>query len=98
MVQTFWKRWSSEYLNTLQIRNKWDKNTNPISLGTVILIKHDSFTPPLQWPLGRVTKLYPGNDGIVRVVDVQTKSGLYKRPVAKLCPLPTQYFPLIFCQ
>lgn len=90
MVQTFWKRWSSEYLNTLQIRNKWDKNTNPISLGTVILIKHDSFTPPLQWPLGRVTKLYPGNDGIVRVVDVQTKSGLYKRPVAKLCPLPTQ--------
>ncbi|KAJ8937588.1 hypothetical protein NQ318_017657, partial [Aromia moschata] len=35
-------------------------------------------------------KTYGGRDNIVRVVDVRTKNGIYKRPVVKLCPLPTQ--------
>ena len=37
-----------------------------------------------SWPLGKVTGVYPGRDGIVRVADVKTSSGLYRRPVAKL--------------
>ena len=29
----------------------------------------------------------PGEDGVVRVVEVKTKDGVYTRPVAKICPL-----------
>lgn len=90
MVQNFWKRWSSEYLNTLQARSKWDKHVPPITVGTIVVIKQDSYTPPLQWLLGRVIKTYPGADGVVRVAEVKTKLGIFKRPVVKLCPLPTQ--------
>lgn len=90
MIQTFWKRWSSEYLSTLQVRNKWDKQNNSISVGTVVLIKQDSFISPLQWLLGKVTKIFPGSDGVIRVAEVKTKHGIFKRPVVKLCPLPTQ--------
>lgn len=90
MVQTFWKRWSSEYLSTLQTRAKWDKQVPSISVGTLVLVKQDAYTSPLQWPLGIVTKIYPGTDGVVRVADVKTQHGFLKRPVVKLCPLPTQ--------
>jgi hypothetical protein len=34
--------------------------------------------------MGMITKCYPGNDGVVRVVDVKTMYGEYKGPVVKL--------------
>jgi len=53
----------------------------------LVLLKEDH-VPPLQWILGRVTALFPGQDGIVRVVSVKTKNGEFKRAVKKLCPIP----------
>lgn len=44
----------------------------------------------LMWHIGIITGVYPGVDGIVRVVNVKTKTGTYKRPVVKVCPLPSQ--------
>lgn len=89
LVQTYWKRWSREYLNNLQVRTKWNTPQNPIKVGQVIIIKCDS-SPPLHWPLGLVTDVFPGQDGVVRVVQVRTATGSYKRPVTRLCPLPSQ--------
>jgi len=40
-----------------------------------------------EWPLGRASKAYPGDDGIVRVIKVKTKNKEYLRPVHRLCPL-----------
>lgn len=48
----------------------------------------DNQSPPLQWRIGRVTQLYSGTDGIVRVVQVLTQAGHLTRPVVKLAPLP----------
>lgn len=45
-------------------------------------------TAPLYWPLGRVTKVYFGEDGLVRVVKIKMKDSEYKRPIVKLAPLP----------
>ena len=43
------------------------------------------------WPLGRIVEVFSGKDGLVRVVNVKTKSGIYKRPVNKLALLlPTE--------
>ncbi|KAI5748201.1 hypothetical protein M8J77_022994 [Diaphorina citri] len=89
LVQTYWKRWSAEYLNNLQLRVKWNTPQNPIRVGQVVVVKSD-LTPPLHWPLGLVTSVSPGRDGVVRVVQVRTNTGSYTRPVTKLCPLPSQ--------
>ena len=51
----------------------------------VIVMSPD--TPRGRWPLGRITKVHPGQDGRVRVVDVQVGKSVMRRPVVKLCPL-----------
>nr|XP_037870156.1 uncharacterized protein LOC119629182 [Bombyx mori] len=89
LVQSFWKRWKLEYLNTLQVRNKWKKDSTPIKTGTVVLLQSEN-SAPLNWPLGIIEETFPGRDGVVRVVNVRTKTGTYRRPVVKVYPLPTQ--------
>ncbi|GBP73561.1 hypothetical protein EVAR_5396_1 [Eumeta japonica] len=89
VIQSFWKRWKVEYLHTLQTRQKWLKTGKPIQKGTVVVLKSDN-SAPLDWPLGVIDDVHPGKDGVVRVVDVRTASGVYRRPVVKLCPLPNQ--------
>jgi hypothetical protein len=83
MVQSFWKRWSSEYLSNLQKRPKWQSDAPPLSTGDLVLLMEDN-TPPLQWPLARVKKTYTGNDGFIRVLEIRTKKGNFNRPVVKL--------------
>lgn len=89
MVRSYWKRWRLEYLNTLQVRQKWLTNTDNVKIGTVVLIHQDD-VPPLRWPLGIVQEVYPGKDGRVRVALIKTASSTFKRPIVKLCPLPSQ--------
>ena len=89
MVQDFWKRWRSEYLTSLQIREKWFKTTDNVKAGTVVIVKYDN-SPPLCWPLGVIVDVLPGKDGIVRNVRVKTNKGVFSRPVVKVCPLPSQ--------
>ena len=85
--QHFWNRWHKEYLNELNIRNKWISGKHSIQEGTVVLLKDDNL-PPMQWSFGRVIKTNPGEDGIIRTVTVKTASGELKRSVKKLSPLP----------
>lgn len=86
MVRHFWKRWSREYLTTLRRIYKWQYPNEDVSVGDVLLLIEDELIPT-KWPLARVVKTYPGKDGIVRVVDVKTARGVYRRPVHKLAPL-----------
>lgn len=86
LQQRLWKRWQLDYLHTLQQRFKWHQNSQNIKVGDLILI-HDTSTP-LTWPLARVIKLHPGEDGVVRVVDIKTQNGTLTRPVVKVFPLP----------
>ncbi|UYV65036.1 hypothetical protein LAZ67_3002885 [Cordylochernes scorpioides] len=83
----FWKRWSCEYFSRLQNRPKWLKPVDNIKIGTLVLLKEDNL-PPLKWRMGRINQVYPGEDGLVRVVSVKTADGDLRRAVAKVCPLP----------
>lgn len=88
MVQHFWKRWSGEYLRSLQARSKWKRDQGPeVKLGTMVLVGDDNL-PPMQWRLGRIVDLHPGSDNVVRVVSVKTNSGVLKRAITKLGFLP----------
>ena len=42
----------------------------------------------MKWPLGREIKTYKGHDEVVRVADVQTASGIFKRAIQYLAPFP----------
>ncbi|XP_025191316.1 uncharacterized protein LOC112591650 [Melanaphis sacchari] len=85
--QTFWHRWSAEYLHTLQARVKWTDNRPNVKINDMVVIR-DPLAPPLEWRLGRITGVEPGADGVVRVVHVLTSRGVITRPVVKVIVLP----------
>ncbi|KAL4083557.1 hypothetical protein QTP88_028873 [Uroleucon formosanum] len=85
--QAFWRRWSAEYLTTLQERSKWTEGVPNLKVNDMVIVV-DNQSPPLMWRLGRVLELLPGTDGHVRVVRVMTRLGIVTRPVVKLVPLP----------
>lgn len=87
IVQSFWKRWSREYLHTLQQRSRWNKQNNNVKIGDLALIIEENL-PPMSWRLGRIVKLHSGDDKIVRVVTLKVQGGETKRSVSKLCVLP----------
>lgn len=89
LISSFWRRWSTEYLSSLQERFKWNKNNAELKVGLLVLIKSEN-TPVLSWPMGKIVELFPGKDGIARVASVRTSRGIFKRPAVKLCPLPCQ--------
>ncbi|XP_052749789.1 uncharacterized protein LOC113520032 [Galleria mellonella] len=90
--RSFWNRWRNEYLHTLTLRAKWTKDSKPLELNSMVIIKDDNH-PPLHWQIGRVVELHPGPDGQVRVATIKTdKNNLIKRPLVKLCPLPNEPF------
>ncbi|XP_058789059.1 uncharacterized protein LOC131663021 [Phymastichus coffea] len=85
--EDFWKRWSTEYLNEVNVRRKWNCKTKNPEEGTIVIIKDDN-TPTMQRPLARITQLHKGKDGIVRAVTLKTANGVVKRTVKKIAILP----------
>jgi len=57
-----------------------------VKIGDIVIVVEDA-GPRNNWPLGKIVEVYPGKDGITRVVDVKTAVGVYKRPVSKICRL-----------
>lgn len=90
LVQTFWKRFKNEYLHNLQMREKWNTASNPLTVGTIVLLNNEN-APPLSWKIGRISEVFPGKDGRIRCARVETSDGSsYVRPTTKLSPLPIQ--------
>ena len=86
MIRQFLKKWSVEYLSSLQQRNKWRAEYVQPAVDDIVIIKEDN-TPPMCWPLARIIQTFDDNDNIVRVVQVRTQTGVYIRPVSRLIPL-----------
>lgn len=87
LVNDFWRKWQEEYLSRLQQRPKWMKKQEEFKIGDVVLIKTENL-PPGKWSMGRVVDKHPGNDNVTRVYSVKSGSGITKRCISKLCPLP----------
>ena len=86
LADYFWSRWLKEYLPSLLGRNRMQQPTKTIKIGDIVVVC-DSTSPRYSWPIGTVTQTYPGKDGVVRVVDVITSTGTYRRPVSKIAVL-----------
>ncbi|XP_060644814.1 uncharacterized protein LOC132783576 [Drosophila nasuta] len=73
------------------IRNRWQRLKalhQHFCNGDMVVIREENI-PPQEWRLGRVLTACPGADERVRVVDIQTCRGVFRRPVAKLVLLAT---------
>ena len=88
MIRHFWKRWSSEYIDIIRRFNKWHFPSRDFKIDDIVLLQDDKLVPT-RWPLGRIIKTYPGKDSLVRVVDIKTSHGVYKRPITKVALLLT---------
>ncbi|GBP97763.1 hypothetical protein EVAR_91988_1 [Eumeta japonica] len=87
LADHFWQRWLREYLPLLQRRHSSQQKGTPPEVDDMVLIVDENL-PRNTWPRGRVLELYPGKDGVVRVVELQTAAGRLKRPVKKIVVLP----------
>ena len=63
---------------------KWQRDVRNLTTGDLVIVV-DENSPRGRWPLGRVTRVLPGDDGRIRAAEVRTKSGTYVRPTVKLC-------------
>ncbi|CAI6358575.1 unnamed protein product [Macrosiphum euphorbiae] len=87
LIQTFWKRWSREYLPQLQVQGRWLDQTEQMEIGGIVINK-EKCAPPGKWKILKILKTHPGCD----VVTLKTSNGNeLKRPVVKLCSLSRCY-------
>jgi hypothetical protein len=69
LVDLFWTRWKKEYLQILQVRNKWHKPQRNLCKGDIVLLQEEA-TCRSDWKMGKVTETLLGDDGFVRRVKV----------------------------
>ncbi|XP_044582991.1 uncharacterized protein LOC123264009 [Cotesia glomerata] len=86
-LDSFWARWSASCLHRYQAIFKWNQRSPNLKEGDMVLVVDERY-PPAKWPLGRITKTHPGNDGLIRTVTIRTQTSILDRLIAKVCPLP----------
>ena len=96
LANEFWKRWRNSYMQLLQVRQKWLRPRRNLEVGDVVVLKEEDL-PRNCWKLARISRTYPGTDGLVRKVQIvlatdtlddrgrQTKPAVHlERPIHKL--------------
>ena len=82
LVQQFWKRWSKDYFTQLQSSHKWKQKKPNLCVGDVVLMR-DASEFKTHWGLAKVTKVFPGEDGLVRTVEVLVKKAAIPTNISK---------------
>ena len=93
IVDSFWKKWSRDVLPNLVPRKKWNAERRNVAVNDFVMMA-DSNAVRGRWSAGKILQVYPGEDGLVRNVQVKTASGTYMRPITKICVIyPAEGFP-----
>ncbi|XP_052855475.1 uncharacterized protein LOC128264149 [Drosophila gunungcola] len=79
------RRWRG--VSSLRQRSKWHQGERNLVVGALVVVAEDNL-PPQQWRIGRVVAVHAGVDSKVRVADVRTQDGEYRRAVHRLALLP----------
>ncbi|KRY42408.1 hypothetical protein T01_3074 [Trichinella spiralis] len=86
LLAKWWRSWRREYLSELMQRQKWRSSLAGPEVNDLVLILEDSI-PRTQCPIGVITVLHLGSDGIARSARIRTLTNVITRPVAKLVQL-----------
>ena len=87
LIRQLWQAFQREYLVELQVRRKWNAESDLSGLeGRVVLIRDESIKKQAcHWPLGVIVRVVAGRDGRVRSCDVRlANKKVVKRPVQLL--------------
>ena len=61
LLSNIWKRWRKEYLPALNNRKKWFRPVHNLRKDDVVIMV-DPNARRSEWPLGRITEIFPGKD------------------------------------
>ncbi|XP_003382217.1 putative integrase core domain protein, partial [Trichinella spiralis] len=86
LLAKWWRSWRREYLSELMQRQKWRSSPAGPEVNDLVLILEDNI-PRVQCPIGVITELHFGSDGIARSARIRTSNNVITRPVAKLVQL-----------
>ncbi|KRY46994.1 hypothetical protein T03_8777 [Trichinella britovi] len=86
LLTRWWRSWRREYLSELMQRQKWRSSPAGPEVNDLVLILEDNI-PRAQCPIGVITELHLGSDGIARSARIRTSTNVITRPVAKLVQL-----------
>ncbi|UYV80772.1 hypothetical protein LAZ67_19001683 [Cordylochernes scorpioides] len=85
LLKKFRKRFRSEYLGLL-VHHDNRKKQRQLKVGDIVLVEVEN-RKKINWPMGKITKVFPRTDNVRRLVEVKTKSGFMMRAVQRLFPL-----------
>ena len=88
VLQHFKTVFHREYITAIREKHYGacaSSNRQPIKEGDVVLVEIDHFRN--FWPLGRIVRVIPGVDGIIRPVEVLVKGKVLIKTIEKLVPL-----------
>lgn len=87
MRKMFVNLWRGPYLQWMADRKRWRQKNRNLAVGDFVAEIHPNLKNS-DWSTGRVVRIYPGADGLIRAVDVQLPTGVFRRGVSTLCLLP----------
>ena len=69
-IQELTAHFKNRWMPSLSCRKKWYKSQKNLDVGDIVMIISTEI-PFSHWPLGKVIKVYPGQNGYVRSVRLQ---------------------------
>ena len=78
LVDCFWKKWIRDFFPSLIIRSNWHMKNRNAHVGDIIIMQELNALRG-HWKLGKVSKVYTSEDGVIRNVDVQYKNESSKK-------------------
>jgi hypothetical protein len=86
LVRQTWKRLMLEYITSIGSCKKWLDREENLKEGDIVLVV-DPDSPRRNWKDGRIVGVHPGDDGLVRVVDVNVGDYTYQRSISRFSRL-----------
>lgn len=86
ILNEVWDSFWQLLVNELTNYQKWNKKQRNFKVDDFVLLR--SMLPRHKWNFGIVCKTYPGEDGLVRLVDVQTSQGIVKKHTPDIILIP----------
>ena len=65
-------------------RKKWNGETRNVKVNDFVIVA-DPNPVRGKWNVGRVLQVFPGEDRLVRNVQMKTASGTYTHSITKIC-------------
>ena len=64
-----WTRWRKEFLQTVQVRQKWNNQMRNFKVADVVILREDSVRN--KWPMARIVETEPDSYQVVRSVKLK---------------------------